>query len=607
MSTNAEHPLQEERERPMRVVDAVAQWFETAGIQHYFGYAGGAIWPLMDGLVDVPDIKGYQAKNEGHAVHMADVYYRITGRLAPVVVSKGPGLMNTVGAVASAMHDTSAVLVLAGSGSTHFLGRAGMQEMYYHGFEDAVSVFRPIPKGAWLIVRPDQVVDVLNTALKVATSGRPGPVFVQLPYDIQLAEVYGEIESPTQRQAGGTQHAAAADIDRVAALIREAERPVLLAGGGVNRSPGGIASLGKLADVLQIPVATTLPAKGAMSEEHPLSLGPTGRSGFVAAVRATREADLVIGVGARFSDNHTSNWRSGMVYDVPKTRIVQVDIDPMEIGRNYALELGVLSDAAAFLDDLGAAVARQGGPGDHGDWVKTVQGYRDEWHEELKEIFKAPQSPIHPGRLVHEISEKLPEKSHVLIDVGDVTQYAEAYMTIRRPGSWHINSGMAEMGWATQGGPGAVVADPGSTAVVLTGDGAFLMGPQVIATAVEYGLKVIWVILNNYELGIERKGSAASYQRVHPWVHFRREDTDEPYNPDFAAMAKSFGADGEKVTTSDGFAAAFQRAVDSPRPYVLDVLIDLSIGSYFVRGITRGYPDKWAESYPGYGLLTVKR
>ncbi|HEY2916255.1 MAG TPA: thiamine pyrophosphate-binding protein [Candidatus Limnocylindrales bacterium] len=590
----------------MRVVDAVAQWFDTAGIKHYFGYAGGAIWPLMDGLVGVPHIKGYQAKNEAHATHMADVYYRITGRLAPVVVSKGPGLMNTVGATASAMHDSTAVMIIAGSGSTHFLGRAGMQEMYYHGFEDAVSVFRPITKGAWLIVRPDQVVDVLNTAMKVATSGRPGPVFVQLPYDIQLAEVEGEIELPARRMATSTPHAPAAHIDEVKRLIAAAEKPILLVGGGVNRSAGGRAALAELADKLQVPVATTLPAKGALPEDHPLSLGPTGRSGSHAAVRATREADLVLAVGARFSDNHTSNWRKGMVYDVPQTKIVQVDIDPLEIGRNYAVELGVVSDAGDFLRDLADAVDGQG-VGDHSAWLRTVQGFRDDWADEIAPVLAAPGPAVHPGWMVHQVGQMLPERAHVLIDVGDVIQYAEPYLEMRQPGAWHINSGMAEMGWASQGGPGAVVADPGSTAVVLTGDGAFLMGPQVIATAVEYGLKTIWIILNNYELTIERKGSEASYKRTHPWVYFKREDTGEPYNPDFAAMAKSFGADGEQVERQADFRAAFQRALDSDKPYVLDVIVDVSVPSYFVQGITRAYPDKWAESYPGYGLLTVKR
>ena len=173
----------------MRVVDAIAQWFESAGMKHYFGVAGGAVWPFLDGLIDYPQLKGFQAKHESHAVHQADVYFRITGDLAPVIVTKGPGLMNTAGAVANAMHDSVPILLLAGGGSTHFLGKAGMQEMYYKGFEDAVSIFRPITKGAWMSVRPDTVIETLNYAYRVAVSGRPGPVLVQLPLDVQCGVV----------------------------------------------------------------------------------------------------------------------------------------------------------------------------------------------------------------------------------------------------------------------------------------------------------------------------------------------------------------------------------------------------------------------------------
>lgn len=252
----------------MRVVDAVAQWFETSGFERYFGYAGGAVWPLLDGLVSKPDIVGIQSKHESHAVHMADAYYRVTGKVAPVIVTKGPGLMNTVGGVASMRHDSVAGLVIAGSGSTHFLGRAGMQELYYSGFEDVVALMRPITKGAWLCVRPDQVVDVLNTALKVATSGRPGPAFVGLPYDIQLAEVEGEIEDVRRRSASPRLRAAGEHVEQVADLLARADKPILLAGGGVTRSRGAEVTLRSLAEQMRIPVATTLPAKGILPEDH---------------------------------------------------------------------------------------------------------------------------------------------------------------------------------------------------------------------------------------------------------------------------------------------------------------------------------------------------
>ena len=185
----------------MRVVDAVASWFAEIGVTDYFGYAGGAMWPFLDALVDHPEMDGIQAKIESNAVHMADVYYRTSGRIAPVIVTKGPGLLNCVGGMASAMHDTSAILLIAGAGSTHFLGKGGMQEMYYKGHEDALNVLRPVTKGVWMCVRPDHVIDILNTAYKTASTGRPGPVFVQLPFDIQLGEVEGDIEGATPRMA----------------------------------------------------------------------------------------------------------------------------------------------------------------------------------------------------------------------------------------------------------------------------------------------------------------------------------------------------------------------------------------------------------------------
>jgi acetolactate synthase-1/2/3 large subunit len=344
----------------MRVVDAIAQWFEVAGFKHYFGYAGGAVWPFLDALTDKPDIEGIQAKHESHAVHMADLYHRVSGRIAPVIVSKGPGLLNAVGACASAMHESSPVMIIAGGSTTHFLGKAGMQEIYYQGFEDATSIFRPICKGTWMLVRPDTTIEILNYALKTATSGRPGPVFVEVPYDIQLAQVEGEIEAPSARAPHlGRPRADAGNVERIARMIAEAERPLLLAGGGVVRS-GAAAALKAAAEKLNIPTATTLPAKGMLPEDHPLSIGTLGRSGFVCAARASREADLVIGVGARFSDNHTANWRKGSIYDVSQTKIVQVDLDYQEVGRNFPVELGLVSDARLFLEDLAAAV---GGPG----------------------------------------------------------------------------------------------------------------------------------------------------------------------------------------------------------------------------------------------------
>lgn len=590
----------------MRVVDAIATWFQKIGVQHYFGYAGGAVWPFLDALIDHPEMDGIQAKIESNAVHMADIYWRSTGRIAPVIVTKGPGLLNTVGAMATAMHDTSAVLLLAGAGSTHFYGRAGMQEIYYHGHEDAVNVLRPVTKGVWICHRPDTVIDTLNQAYKLAVTGRPGPVFVQLPYDVQLAEIEGEIEGPERRAVSSRMRADAESVARAAELLRTAEHPIVLAGGGVRLSGGAPAALQALVERHDLPFVTSLTAKGVVSEDHPNSIGVVGRSGTLAAAQSTRAADVVVAIGARFSDNHTSNWRDGKIYEIPRTKIIQVDLDVTEISRNYPVEVGLLSDARTFIEDLSAALDAGPRP-DRSAWLAEVRGNRAAWREEIAPLIHAQTDPIHPARMVHELGEALGSTGRVFVDVGDVIQYAEAYMTIRGHGQWHINPGMAEMSWASSGVLGAVAADRSRPAIALTGDGAFNMVSNSLATAVEYDLPAIWVILNNHELGIERKGAFANYQRVHPWVRFVRRDTGEPYNPDYVKLADANGALGEVVEHAGDFAPALARAIGSGRPYVIDVRIDLSVPSYFTKGIDRAYPGKWAESYPGYGSLRIPR
>jgi acetolactate synthase-1/2/3 large subunit len=589
-------------------VDAIAEWFEGIGVDAYFGIAGGAIWPFMDALVDHPEMEGIQAKHESHAVHMADVYYRTTGKVAPVLVTKGPGLLNTVGAVATAMHDMAAVMVIAGSGSTHFMGKGGMQEIYFNGFEDAVSVFRPITKGSWLLVRPDTVIEVLNQAYKLAVSGRPGPVFLQVPFDVQLAEIEGSVEPASRRSVTSRVRPDEASMARVVELVAEAERPFLLAGGGAAHSAGGPAAFRALAERLGVPVATTLTAKGILDETHPLSLGVVGRSGTPPAAEASRAADLVIAVGARFSDNHTSNWRAGKVYDPSGTKIIQVDLDLAEVARNYPVEVGIAGDAGVFLEELLARVDAAGIEPRWGSWADQAEASWNAWREEIQPLLTADTSPVHPARLCHEVGEAVAAAGgRVFCDIGDVTQYAEPYMTIRGPGIWHINPGMAEMGWASTGVLGAAAADRGRPALALVGDGAFNMTSQVLATAVEYALPAVWVILDNCEFGIERKGASRIFDRVHPWSRFVRKDTGEPYNPDFTMLAHANGAEGVRVEDPADLRPALDRALSSGRPFVIDVVQDLTVPTYFTPGIDRAYPDKWGESYPHFGSLTIAR
>lgn len=587
----------------MRVSDAIADWFAARGIRHYFGYSGAAVLPLLDGLAGRPEIEPLQPKHESHAVHMADVYYRTTGQLAPVVVTKGPGILNCVGGMATALHDTSAVMLIAGGSPTHHFGKS-LQELSQHGFEDVVNVLRPVVKRAWLQVRPDTVLDTFNQAYKLATTGRPGPVFIYLPLDILQVEVEPVREISAPKGVTSRMRADEPSIREVIRLLGEAERPVVVAGGGVA-SAGGSAALRKFVEQVQVPVVTTLTAKGALPEDHPLSLGPVGRSGTSAAAAATRMSDLVLAFGSRFADGHTSNWRSGRVYNMPGTKIVQVDIDVSEIGRTYPVEAGILADAELVLEDLSVSAAEQGVARRWTAWADKLSNLKREWLAEIAPVVRSSANPIHPGRVMHEVGNAIAQSGRVFIDIGDSISYAEAYMTIRRPGCWHIMPGMAEMGSAASGVLGAVVAHRAEPAIAVTGDGAFNMVSNILGAAVEYDLPAIWVIMNNCELGIERKSSELLFGRTHPWAHFVRKDTGKPYNPDFVRLAEAYGAEGERVEEAADLESALQRGINAGRPYVIDVVTDPTPATFFTPGIERSYPNKWQETYPQYMDLRI--
>ena len=516
--------------------------------------------------------------------------------------------MNCCGAMATAMHDPAAIVVIAGAGSTSLYGKGGMQEMYYKAHEDAVSVMRPITKGAWIIQRPDTAIDILNYAYKVAVSGKPGPVFVQVPFDIQLAEVFGHAESPFTRVAASRPRADRSSIERTVDLLLSAERPVLMAGGGCQRSSGSAEALARLLEIFPMPFVSTLTAKGIVPESHPLSLGPVGRSGTDAASQATRHADVLLAIGARFSDNNTSNWRNGLIYSVPATKIVQVNVDDGEIGRNYPVEVGAVADARDFLVDVAEEIERRGRAGaGPSAWVEQAQTWKSEWKVKIQPIVTSASDPIHPGRLVYEVGEAIKRHdARLFCDIGDVVQYAEPYMDVDRPDVWHISPGMAEMGWASSGVLGAVAADPSRPAIALTGDGAFNMTSQILASAVEYQLPAVWVILNNKEFGIERKGSVTAYGRQHPWTRFVRKDTGEPYNPDYPKLAEANGAFGVSVSNPEELATALDRALASGQPWVIDVTIDLTIPTYFTEGVDRAYPNKWDGTYPLYSTFSLQ-
>src|SRR5579875_592238 len=249
----------------MRVVDAVAQYFVNEGVEHYFGYIGATVWPILDALIDKPQLKGIQPKHEGIAVQMADAYFRLKHKVAPVIVTKGPGVLNTVNAITNAMHDSSAVVLIAGAGPTQYFDKGGFEEVYYHQTEDTTSIFRPIVKRAWLVVRPENAIDVLARAFKTATTGRPGPVLVQLPWDVQCSEIDFELPDPKMFKPSWRTRGEPDSIERAANLLLTARKPLIVVGGGALTSDA-LYEIQQISTRYSIPTVTSLMAKGAISD-----------------------------------------------------------------------------------------------------------------------------------------------------------------------------------------------------------------------------------------------------------------------------------------------------------------------------------------------------
>ena len=527
---------------------------------------------------------------------MADVYYRMKHKVAPVIVTKGPGVLNTVCALSNAMHDSSAVVLIAGAGATQFFDRGGFEEVYYHQTEDTTSIFRPIVKRAWLVVRPEHTLDILVRAFKTATSGRPGPVYVQIPWDIQNTEIDFPVPDPDQYTPEGRPRGDAKAVAKAAELFASATRPLIVVGGGAMISEA-IPEILEISRKYHAAIVTSLNAKGAVADTEILSLGQIGRSGSGAANESTRDADVILSVGCRFTDWDTVNWKPNVVFNFPPTKLIHIDIDPSEIGRSYPTEVGIVGDAKATLRDLIVALDSSS-KRKVSEWSKIVQNRKSEWEKQLEKELQSDSLPLRPGRVLHEIRKASPPNALFFNDIGDIIQYAQGYFKILEPGSWYINGGMMQMGWAAAGALTGKLLRPDRPSIALVGDGAFLMSNHVVATAVEYDLPAIWVIFNNFGPNLERKAQLGLYGRSHDWGSFRRKDGGSFYNPDFVKMAESCGAKGVHAKSSSEVFEAVSSAVRSKSPYVIDVAVDRDAPSYFAPGMSRGYPTSWSELAP---------
>jgi acetolactate synthase I/II/III large subunit len=560
-----------------RGAQIVVDYLVQQRVPYLFGVCGHGIIGLLDAAFERKDeISTITTHDERVAGFMADAFYRVAHKPVATYTSCGPGSLNLAMAVASAFQDSSAFMAITGNVPTQQFNRGPFQETgrYFQG--DFASVMRPYVKRSYQAMRPEMLPLIMRQAFALMLTGRPGPVHVDIPLNVFVEETdAAPAEAETWRGAVSTPPAAEPGALQAALeLLLEAERPLIVAGNGALLA-GGRAELTALAGALRIPVITTPLGKGAIDETHELALGPTGRNGTFAANKAARSCDVLLAIGTRFDDRATSSWIPGVTYSIPPTKLIHVDVDPQEIGRNYPPELGILADGAVFLRQMRAAIGDRGPAAAqrNAGWVAATQEWKRTWTIDIEKNQRDDSDPIRPDRLVGDLGAVLPDDAIVLADVGIHHNWLLQQLKVPSRGHLLQSWGFASMGFGVGGALGAKFAAPDKPVLAVCGDGGFLMHSNAVATAVEYGLPIVWLVWNNQGYG-SIYGQQRAFFGSELATRFRNESTGEPFTPDMAAMGRAMGADGAHIERPGDLKGQVAAALASGKPTVLEIMVD---------------------------------
>lgn len=530
----------------LRGSKAALTLLEKQGVNVMFGLPGGTTIPLYDDLLD-SNIRHVLVRHEQCAAHMADGYARATGRVGVCTSTSGPGVTNLMTGVATAYVDSSPMLVLTGQVATPMIGNDAFQEA------DSFSLMMPITKHNFRVLDPKDIPEAIVRGMAIATTGRKGPVHVDLPVDVMRAEVPEDMMRKEYRVAPPAEDLSG--LSQAVQMLRNAERPLILVGGGVIWSDATQEVL-RISQMLMAPIVTTIMGKGAVPEDHPLCLGVIGMHGRECARKAFSECDLVLALGTRFSDRSAGNQNvleEGM-------RIIHVDIDSGELGKTYNSLVRIVGDAKKVLRlMIEGLVSRKG----ESEWSKRVRTYIKECECEID----IPENPIKPQKIIRDLMTVLSDNAFITTEVGQNQMWAAHFLKVKSPRQFITSGGFGTMGFGFPAALGVKVAFPNSPVVDIAGDGSIQMVFQEFATAVSENLPVVVCLMNNGWLGMVKQWQKLFWEK-------RYSGTELKKNPDFVKLAQAFGADGVRVERPSELRPALLAGLKSGVPFIVDVIVD---------------------------------
>jgi acetolactate synthase I/II/III large subunit len=546
----------------MKAARAIWEALKREGVEVVFGYPGGAVIPLYDALFDF-DIDHILTRHEQGAAHAADGYARASGRPGVVIATSGPGATNLTTGIANAYLDSVPLVAITGQVRSPLIGTDAFQEADIHG------ITLPIVKHSYLVKDAEEIPQIIHEAFYIATTGRPGPVVVDIPSDLQLTEIDYDGDRAAKVDLPGykpTVKGHPKQVKAAARAIAEAERPVIYAGGGIIASNGS-EELRELALFAHIPVTTTLTGIGAFPEDHELSLGMLGMHGTAYANYAIDNCDLIFAIGVRFDDRVTGKIETF----APNATVIHVDVDPAEISKNVAVDIPIVGDAKWVLAALVNEVKKlELSPDRHLPWMRQVSDWKKSHPLTIRQD---PEGEIVPEYVVQKIWEVTRGEAIITTEVGQNQMWAAQYYLARHPRQFISSAGLGTMGYGFPAAIGAQIARPDKTVIDIAGDGSIQMNIQELATAVNYRLPVKICILNNQYLGMVRQWQHLFYQK-------RYSATCIACQPDFVKLAEAYGAQGFRATRPDEVEEVLRIALQSDEPAIIDFRVKREANVY---------------------------
>jgi len=580
--------------------EVIIDYLISEKVEYVVGIPGHGCLSLFDALrdrVEKKQIKYIQVMQESDAVYIADGYYRATGKPLAVITSIGPGSLNTVIGLATAFVDSTSVLVLMGDTHTHMRGVGVLQEIERKHDSDVLSSFRSVTKRCWRAECAEQLPKILQRSFNLMLTGRRGPVAIAIPMDVQAQPVDIELPLPQTRRTDSIVYGDAAQIQKAAALMNAAIRPVIVAGGGVLHA-GAFAQLQHLAEAWGAAVVTTMAGKSCFPENHPLYGWHGGSKGTEVGNYLCRTADVVLALGCRFADETTSSYRKGSTYNFPDTKLIQVDIDPAEIGKNYPCDIGILGDASVVMAQLEDALGKPSM--DRTAYFADMQDARSRWLKKLDNAVAAHPEMITISSFLRVFKAHFPKDGIMVTSSGNSQAQVLQEYCFEVPGTHVTTGGFSTMGFSFPAAIGAKLGQPEKAVACIMGDGDFLMAMQEMSVLAQQNLNVLVVVLNNYgwmairDLQLDVFGKGFDFG-----TDFCTAD-GKPYTPDFSAAAQAFGIASLRVEKPEELDAALVKAINITGPVLLEVMVTNEYP--FSGGSATGW---WDVPIPAY--MTQKR